>query len=105
MKSITVRIDGHEFNLRGNDEALVGRAASAVNSQIELLRSKYKDDVPMSTVYILAALNLAEILETERLKFDEERENLIDEITKMSEYLNDYLKTGAGENTADEDSI
>lgn len=94
MKSITINIDGLDFHLKGNDDQLIQRAAEEVNSQIHQIRKKYKEELPQTTIHVLASLNLAETLESEREQFKADRQHLIDEINRMGEFLNEYLKNG-----------
>lgn len=92
LKSVTVTIDGNDYQLIGDDEALIRRSAEEANSQISRIKSKYKDELPPMTVTMLAMLNLAETLEQERENFRKEKQLLNDEIVKMSEHLSEFLK-------------
>lgn len=58
-KAVRVVVGGKEFNLRGENEALIKKAATEVNNQLDILSSKYLDQ-PIPTLTTLAALNIAE---------------------------------------------
>lgn len=92
MKSIAVKIDGNEYLLKGNDEELVYRASVEVDTQIKEIRRKYKEELPAMTAAVLAALNLAEELATERERFESEKRFLMEEMSKMKDFVADYLK-------------
>ncbi len=92
MKSVTVTIDGNDYQLIGEDEALIKRAAAEADSQISKIKSKYKDELPPTTIIVLALLNLAETLERERERFRLDKQLLDEEIVKMGKHLDDFLK-------------
>jgi len=90
LKSITIRIDGSEYNLKSDNEEFAQKTADEVNHQINMIRQKYKE-LPPLTVSALASLNLAETLLLERERFEKERKYLLIEMEKMSEYMKNYL--------------
>jgi cell division protein ZapA (FtsZ GTPase activity inhibitor) len=63
--SYKVTILGTEYQLRGDDPVRIERAAALVASQIETLRQRAPNQ-PSGAISILAALNLAEQLLSER---------------------------------------
>ncbi len=92
MKTITVKIDSNEYNLRNENEELVVKTADEVNRHIDSIRQKYKDLSPQK-VAVLASLNIAEELVLAREQYEKERNYLLSEIDKMSEYIKEYLSS------------
>lgn len=91
FKSITVTIDGKEYRLRGNDEAMIRSAAEEVNEQLDLIKIKSSDDWPATTLPVLAALNIAERELELKKKNNQEINFLIDELNKMAYFLESSL--------------
>ena len=90
-ESIKVTIAGREFSLFGEDEKIVKNAAELVNQQIKELKKNYEHE-PVSTLSVLAALNIAEKHFVNRHQIDIDRNFIISEIEKMSEYLKSNLQ-------------
>lgn len=89
MKSTAVNIDGIELSLKSDDEELLRRSAKEVNEQISQIRRKYKEELPQTTLLILASLNMAEMLEKERKQYLAERQYLLSEIERMTSFLSE----------------
>lgn len=90
-ESIKVTIAGREFSLFGEDAAIVKNAAELVNQQIKDLKKSYEHE-PVSTLSVLAALNIAEKHFVNRHQNEIDRNYIVSEIEKMSEYLKSNLQ-------------
>ena len=63
--TVTVQIHGTEYKLRGENSELIREAADTINEQMRRVSSKTPTQ-PVSTLVVLAALNTAELMLTER---------------------------------------
>ncbi len=92
MKKITVNIDGKDYFLKSDDEALTKHAADAVNEQLAMLKIKSRDSLPAITLPVLAALNIAgRELELSQ-KINKDIDFLINELSNMADYLESALR-------------
>ncbi|MCX6152941.1 MAG: cell division protein ZapA [Candidatus Kapabacteria bacterium] len=87
---IKVNIGGIEYPLVGDDPELIQSAAAEVDEQVSLLRKTLTNE-PMTTLSILAALNIAEKNYVLKKQNNENRTYLSNEINKMNDYLNQSL--------------
>ncbi len=90
--SINIKIDDIEYQLKGDDVELTLQAALELDDQIKQLKGKYKSDLPQITLTVLAALNLAEAKLAREKELLAERESMLSEINRMSDYLAENLK-------------
>ena len=85
-KSVKVIIGNKEFTLKGEDEVLIDQAAHEVDSQLGELNKRNSAESP-ETLSILAALNIAEKYYKGRLQDEANVKFVIDELNKMTEYI------------------
>lgn len=91
LKKITVTVDGKEYKLKSEDDSLVLESAKIVNEQMDMLRIKSRDDLPATTLPVLAALNIAgRELELKKIR-DNEIDFLINELSEMANYLESVM--------------
>lgn len=86
-KPIRVVIGGREYSLRVDDESFIKKASEELNWQIQEVESKYKDQSSI-TIITLAALNLVEIKTKEVEKQKINQSFVLNEINRMTEFLN-----------------
>ncbi|MBS4000475.1 MAG: cell division protein ZapA [Desulfobulbaceae bacterium] len=91
-KSFKVTIGGIEYKLTGDNEDLLRRAASEVDTHFSQIREQYSVSVSVNTLSVLSALNIAEnkIKSEEKLKSDSEY--LKTELNRMCDTLEQVLK-------------
>ena len=87
---IRVVIGGREYSLRVEDESFVKQSAEELNWQIQEIENKYKDESSI-TITTLAALNLVEKKSKEADKQEKNKLFVLNEINKMTEFLNSRI--------------
>ncbi|KAJ50759.1 cell division protein ZapA [Clostridium tetanomorphum] len=88
MNIVTVRINGVEYNLKGNEkEEYLHRVASYVDKQVKSIIDN-NSKLSTSSAAILTAINAVD----EMLKKEEKIEQLLDKIKKMEEKEKQLLK-------------
>lgn len=92
QKVFKVTIGGIEYKLTGEDEASLQSAADEVNRLLDDLQTQYDVKLPINTLSVLAALNLAEAKVKEEKRKITENAYFQDEIDKMIEHLNSALR-------------
>lgn len=92
-KSIRVRIFGSEYPLRGEDEQLTKRIAEHVDTMLNSIHERIPEQPPL-TVAVLAALNITEEYMKEQNSKQEALSRVEEEITKLSNYLDNCLEPG-----------
>jgi len=92
-KSIRVRIFGSEYPLRGEDEQLTKRIAEHVDTMLNSIHERIPEQPPL-TVAVLAALNITEEYMKEQNSRQEALSRVEEEITKLSNYLDNCLEPG-----------
>ncbi len=90
IKTFKVNIAGKEYNLKGENETILISAAEMVEQKINDLKMQYQGE-PISTISILAALNIAEQLFSNKSQFESEKEYFLNELNKMADFLNNNL--------------
>jgi cell division protein ZapA len=90
-KSIRVKIFGSEYPLRGESEEFTRRVATYVDEMINTMHSKLPEQ-PTLTVAVLSALNITEDLLKERERGKATKSLVEDEVTKMTNYLDNCLR-------------
>jgi cell division protein ZapA len=90
-KSIRVKIFGSEYPLRGESEDFTRRVASYVDEMINTIHTKIPEQ-PTLTVAVLSALNITEDLFKERERGRSSAAAVEAEVTKLSNYLDSYLR-------------
>jgi cell division protein ZapA (FtsZ GTPase activity inhibitor) len=85
QKAIKVNIAGREYSLRGEDEELIKSAAAEVNIQLDNLKGKTKETV--TTLPLLAALNIAEKYYINKKQQEIDINFLAKELNEMINYL------------------
>src|SRR5512135_1183267 len=90
-KSIKVKIFGSEYPLRGDSEEFTRRVASYVDEMINTIHGKIPEQ-PTLTVAVLSALNITEDLFRERERSRAVVTLLEDEVTKLTNYLDNCLR-------------
>ena len=91
-KKIKVNIGGIEYPLVGEDVDLIQAAASEVDEQVSLLRKSLTNE-PMTTLSILAALNIAEKNINYQKQISDSSNELVSEINKMTDFLKKTLSS------------
>jgi cell division protein ZapA len=91
-KSIKVKIFGSEYPLRGESEELTKKVASYVDEMINTIHEKIPEQPPL-TVAVLSALNITEDLFKEREKNRAVTSHVENEVTRISEYLDQCLNS------------
>ena len=89
-ETITVQIHGSEYILRGEDAARVREVAEMVNEQMRFVASKAPTQTS-TTIAVLAALNTAELLKSERERSQRESTELIRRIDALTSSLREIL--------------
>lgn len=89
-KSIKVRIFGSEYPLRGDNEDFTKKVAGYVDSMLNTIHEKIPEQPPL-TVAVLSALNITEDLMKEREHNQQVVHHLENEITKLSNYFDNFL--------------
>lgn len=89
-KSIKVKIFGSEYPLRGESEELTKKVATYVDEMINTIHDKIPEQPPL-TVAVLSALNITEDLFKERERSKSVTSVVEQEISKMSEVLDQML--------------
>ncbi len=90
--SYKVVIGGVEYKLTSQDEVMLKKAAEEVDSQLSQVRRQYSATVPVNTLSILAALNIAQNKLSTQNKYNESKNYLKTELNKMCETLEQALK-------------
>ena len=85
QKTIKVLIGEREYSLRGEDIDLIKSAATEVNEQLELLRSKSSE--PVSNLSLMAALNIAEKYYSVQKQSEIDLSFLTNELESMALFL------------------
>lgn len=86
MKKIKAKILGQVYPLIGESEKVMKRAAEEVESELQNVIEKYKDE-STQTVYTVAALNIAEKLTLREFQDKANEEFVIDQVKKITTYL------------------
>jgi cell division protein ZapA (FtsZ GTPase activity inhibitor) len=91
LKSFKVNISDIEYTLTGDDETLMRKAATVVDSQIEAIKNQHSIKLSSDTLSVLAALNIAEreIKNSENAVSQSNHFN--EELKKMVQHLNQIL--------------
>ncbi|MCK5742990.1 MAG: cell division protein ZapA [Chlorobi bacterium] len=89
-KNITVTIADEDLSFKGDDEAMVRKAAEEVDQQIKTLKAGSKESSRLLS--ILAAMNIAEDKINALSQSESDKNYLIDEFSKMEQYLDDNFK-------------
>ena len=89
-KKITVTIADEDLSFKGDDEAMVRKAAEEVDQQIKALKTGSKESSRLLS--ILVAMNIAEDKINALSQSDADKSYLIDEFSKMEQYLEDNFK-------------
>jgi len=91
VKTIKFTIGGRDYSLKGDNEALLYRAANDVNNVYSKIQESYPDE-SISTISVLTALNIAEksIYEKQQIEVDENY--LVEQINKMTDYLSKVMR-------------
>ncbi|MDA3843119.1 MAG: cell division protein ZapA [Candidatus Kapabacteria bacterium] len=89
-KNITVTIADEDLSFKGDDEAMVRKAAGEVDQQIKTLKAGSKESSRLLS--ILAAMNIAEDKINALSQSESDKNYLIDEFSKMEKYLDDNFK-------------
>jgi len=90
-KSIRVKIFGSEYPLRGDSEDFTRKVASYVDDMINTIHTRLPEQ-PTLTVAVLSALNITEDLFKEREHGKSTTTIVEDEISKISDYLDNCLR-------------
>jgi cell division protein ZapA (FtsZ GTPase activity inhibitor) len=85
-KTIEITIGGRKYTLKGENEDIVKEAASQVNIEMDMLKSRLNNQ-SVETLSILAALNIAEKENINRKQHETDTKFIIDELNNMAEYL------------------
>ncbi len=90
-KSIKVKIFGSEYPLRGESEDFTRKVANYVDEMINTIHGKIPEQ-PTLTVSVLTALNITEDLFKERERGKAVAALVDDEISKITNYLDNCLR-------------
>jgi cell division protein ZapA len=90
-KSIKVKIFGSEYPLRGESEEFTRKVANYVDEMINTIHGKIPEQ-PTLTVSVLTALNITEDLFKERERGKAMAAMVDDEVSKISNYLDNCLR-------------
>ncbi|MDX9791321.1 MAG: cell division protein ZapA [Candidatus Kapaibacterium sp.] len=83
-----VVIGGLEYKLTSDDETLLRNAIELVNAELEYLEKQSEVKLPLTQLYVLAALNLAEKYSLLKDEHDTDKKYIHDELSKMTELIN-----------------
>ncbi|MBM2846117.1 MAG: hypothetical protein HW407_1429 [Bacteroidetes bacterium] len=90
-KSIKVKIFGSEYPLRGESEEFTRKVATYVDDMINTIHGKIPEQ-PTLTVAVLSALNITEELFKERERARTAVTLMENELSKMSNYLDNCVR-------------
>jgi cell division protein ZapA len=90
-KSIKVKIFGSEYPLRGESEDFTRKVANYVDEMINTIHGRIPEQ-PTLTVSVLTALNITEDLFKERERGKAVVAMVDDELSKITNYLDDCLR-------------
>jgi cell division protein ZapA len=90
-KSIKVKIFGSEYPLRGDSEEFTRKVATYVDEMINTIHSKIPEQ-PTLTVSVLSALNITEELFRERERGKAVVSLVEEEVSKLTNYLDNCLR-------------
>lgn len=86
-----VIIGGLEYKLTSDDETLLRKAVEIVNSEIEDLQKQSDVKLPVTQLYVLTALNLAEKLTMFRQKSTDDVNYFNNEISKLTKLIENSI--------------
>lgn len=89
-KSVKVKIAGKEYSLKGHNEEIIQKASREVNSQLEALEERYKNET-VSTLSVLTALNIAEKYCSIENELNSNKSKVIEELGKMTDFLKNSI--------------
>ncbi|GAB1370904.1 hypothetical protein MASR1M45_09660 [Candidatus Kapaibacterium sp.] len=87
QKIFKVLIGGLEYKLTSDDEQSLRKAVDMVNAELELVQGQIDIKLPLTQLYVLVSLNLAEKLIKQNDNSGSENENLLAEVRKLNELL------------------
>ncbi len=90
-KTVKFTIGGREYSLKGDNEALLNRAANDVNNIYTKIQESYPDE-SISTISVLTALNIAEKSINEKQQIEVDENYLVEQINKMTDYLSKVMR-------------
>lgn len=91
LKTFKVNISDIEYTLTGDDENLMRKAASIVDSQIEAIKNQHSIKLSSDTLSVLAALNIAERDIKNSASAIIQSNYINEELKKMVQQLNQIL--------------
>lgn len=91
--SVKINIGGLDFHFKGDDEQQVKEAAEEVNLQISSIKNKHKQELPQSTLTLLAAMNTAESNIKLKRQIDNDQKLMLSEMKKMITVLEKALES------------
>ncbi|MCX7735806.1 MAG: cell division protein ZapA [Candidatus Kapabacteria bacterium] len=91
VKTVKFKIGGKDYSLKGDDEALLFRAANEVNNIYTKIQESYPDE-SISTISVLTALNIAEKSIKEKQQIEVDESYLVEQINKMTDYLSKVMR-------------
>lgn len=86
-----VTIAGKDFSLVGDNPEVIQSAVKEVDKQIKELKLKHKEE-PMSTLSVLAALNIAERFYEARIEGKTDIDYIKNELNKMADFIKPNLQ-------------
>lgn len=87
QKIFKVLIGGLEYKLTSDDEQSLRKAVDMVNAELELVQGQIDIKLPLTQLYVLVSLNLAEKLIKQNDNSGSENEYLLAEVRKLNELL------------------
>jgi cell division protein ZapA (FtsZ GTPase activity inhibitor) len=86
-----VVIGGIEYRLTSDDEKSLRKAVDLVNYELDVLNKQSDVKLPITQLYVLVSLNLAEKLAILGQKINSDQEYVKYELNKMSEFIDNSL--------------
>lgn len=91
VKTVKFTIGGKDYSLKGDNEAMLSRAANDVKNVYTKIQESYPDE-SVSTISILTALNIAEKNINDMLQIEVDKSYLVEQINKMTDYLSKVMR-------------
>lgn len=86
-----VTIGGLEYRLTSDNEISLRKAVDLVNGELDILQKQSDVKLPLTQLYVLVSLNLAEKLIDLQNTFGSDSELIKTELSKMTEFIDNSI--------------
>ena len=93
-KTLTILIDNKEYTVAANNEDKITIASNLVNNVIQECKNSFIENQKLSRLDTItfAALNIAEQKINDKVYYENQIENAVNEINKITEYMSNLLE-------------